>query len=346
MYVHEKLLVGIFVFFSLLLSVRPAFAERGIVVAVNDFYADRFFTASIEHLRVNIKCELPIEIWYSGDELSEKTKNILGKFSNVSFHDIAEVLHVNRQVYRGWQIKPWIISLSRFDEVILMDADVFFFEDPESLFDHPGYKETGAFFFCDLRHLYPNNQQTLQRYLNRRKFINSLVPHPSPCVPKDMHEIWGHNIPTNKRPFVGDLQESGCIAMDKKKHELSMEYIIELNENRAVTYKYVWGDKETFWMGCEMAGLPYHMNDQRAYGLESGGKKLYVTQFVGDKLFYVQKAPFFLNQNSLAVFGNNEGYRRAASKEEKTKINQAWELVKLRRKLPSYGWPIIPSPKI
>ena len=149
------------------------------------------------------------------------TKQILDQFSDVSFHDIAAVLKVDQKVYRGWQIKPWIISLSQFDEVILMDADLFFFENPEGLFDHPGYKKTGAFFFCDYRVLFPiknHNIFTLEKYLDRRNFIVSLVPAPSDCVPRDMQDMWSEKIPTYKNPFIGDLGESGCIAIDKKIH--------------------------------------------------------------------------------------------------------------------------------
>ncbi len=303
-----------------------AFAERGIVVAVNDFYAKKYFIASLEHLRNHIKCDLPIEIWHSGDELSEEIKQILKEYPNVSFCDIAIELKVDKHLYRGWHIKPWIIWLSRFEEVLLMDADVFFLENPESLFHHPGYIGTGAYFFCDYKILMPTANYPVDKYLDRRKFISSLIPNPSNCVPNDMKEMWSDEIPTLKNPFVADLGESGCIAINKNIHELSLKETIQLNENRQVTYKYVHGDKETFWMGCEIAGLPYHMNDQRAYELISGIFKLHITQFVGNKLFYIQKQPYRLFLSFSRII-NNEGCNRLVTAEEITKIKQCLESI-------------------
>jgi len=334
--VYGNFIVRISLFLFIVFSPQVTFAERGIVVAVNDTYAQKFFIASLDHLRTCIHCDLPIEIWHSGDELSAKTKQILGQFPNVSFHDIAAVLKVDQKVYRGWQIKPWIISLSQFDEVILMDADVFFFENPESLFDHPGYKKTGAFFFCDHRILFPIKNSALltaKRYLDRRNFITSIVPVPSDCIPSDMQGMWSEKIPTYENPVIGDLGESGCIAIDKKIHAPSLEYTIQLNENHVNTYKYVWGDKETYWMGCEMAGLPYHMNNQRAYELAMRRFRLHITQFVDNKLFYVQKVPFAVNRGSGAIFRNNDGYKQSITNEEMKKINQSVKFVwKHRRK--------------
>lgn len=297
------------------------FAERGIVVALNDRFAQEFFLVSLSSLREERGCQLPIEIWHSGDELSRKMKRALKKFSGVSFRDIAKVLRVPKKRYRGWQIKPWIIQLSRFDEVILMDADLFFFENPEVLFSHPGYQKTGAFFFADLSHKFPSFGEvfTLEKYLDRRKFIRSLVSAPSACVLEDMATIWSEEVPTMQNPFVGDLQESGCVVMDKRRHQKSLAAIIQLNEDRKETYRHVHGDKETFWLGCEMTKTPYYMNPQRPCSLESGTQKVYVVQFLEGRLFYQQKFPIPLEKK--AFFVNGEGLRRPLSEKEREQLS-------------------------
>lgn len=116
-----------------------------------------------------------------------------------------------------------------------------------------------------------------------------MVPKPSGSIPKDVDKWWTQEVPTFEKPFIGDLQESGCIALNKGIHQRSLQYIIQLNENKEETYKHVHGDKETFWLGCEMSGIPYCMNVQRPYTLVSKGQKVAVVQFIGKNLFYQQK---------------------------------------------------------
>jgi alpha 1,3-mannosyltransferase len=47
----------------------------------------------------------------------------------------------------SWAVKPFAILASQFEQVMLIDADVVFVQPPEVLFDHAGYRETGALFF-------------------------------------------------------------------------------------------------------------------------------------------------------------------------------------------------------
>ena len=52
------------------------------------------------------------------------------------------------------------------------------------------------------------------------------------------------------------------------------------------TYRYVWGDKETYWIGCLMAGQPFHFNDAASFlDPESG----LLTQMYEGERFYTQK---------------------------------------------------------
>lgn len=278
-----------------LISCSSNSPKKGIVVAVNDNYARTYFLASLDHLRTNLKCKLPIEIWHSGDELSSETRSLLSQFPYVSFKDISKELQVDPQTYRGFQIKSKIIELTDFDDVILMDADVFFYEDPETLFNHPAYKQTGTFFFSDLGHQFPvrgdNILFTLDKYLKRRDFIQSIVPVPSHFTLQDMKEMWTKNNPTFESPFIGDMQESGCLAINKAKHKNGLKCILELNDDRNHTYQFVYGDKETFWLGCELANESYHINERRPYTLLSGNQVVNIIQFLNDKLFYQQKNP-------------------------------------------------------
>lgn len=56
----------------------------------------------------------------------------------------------------GWAIKVFTILASAFQEVIICDADVVFLQDPEVLFEDPGYNRTGTLFFRD-REIFPGD---------------------------------------------------------------------------------------------------------------------------------------------------------------------------------------------
>lgn len=323
-------------FFLLLVIVSRVFGEQGIVVSGFDGYM-RYLLPSIAHLRENLHCTLPIEVWHSGDELSQSSKRSLARFGNIVFRDIAQELKVHPNVYRGWHIKPWIIHLSSFDEVILMDADAYFCEDPRILFSHPGYIETGAFFFRDRGCWYfPLNSgnagldksHSVEFYLGRRQFIRSLIPSHSPWLPSDWEFFWKDELPTAEKPFLAIYQESGCLAIDKKRHPRAIQNILQLNEDRNNTYRYVYGDKETYWMGFEMSQEPYYVNRNLAYSLRSKAAEIYMVHVLDDgRLFFFQKNPE--NIDETAIFWDKSPereFRRPVREDERRKILQAYQM--------------------
>lgn len=282
------------------------FASKGIVVSLNDRYAKECFPSLI-HLRKVLRCTLPIEIWHSGDELSLEMQKQLLAIEEITFRDIAQETNTNPLHYRGWQIKPKMMELSAFDEVLLMDGDLYFFENPEILFSHPKYLETGAFFFRDRTFCtYPfvfgevDDDRFLEESYQRRKgFIQSKVACPSRCIPEDLHHFWRDETLSEKRPLLSELQESGCVVIDKARHKEGLTQTIILNENHQETYRYVYGDKETFWIGFEMAGEPYYMNEEVPLGLyvmkkrsdKKAKRYVHIMQFLDGKLFFQQKNP-------------------------------------------------------
>ena len=53
-------------------------------------------------------------------------------------------------VKAGWPIKPFALSTSTFEQVILLDSDAILLQAPEVVFgDHSGYQETGTLLFHD-----------------------------------------------------------------------------------------------------------------------------------------------------------------------------------------------------
>lgn len=293
------------------------FAERGIVVTCNDKYAT-WLIPSIYHLRYQLHCELPIEVWHAGSELSEETKAKLELFNDVCVKDLMKKRDGREEDYWDWHIKPLAMEASYFDEVLLMDADVFFLQDPEILFKSREYKKTGTYFFRDRKKYYfpagfwPIKRKsvyhafTVDFFLDQRAYILERVPRPSPYIPPEWKHIWNTDfIPSKSERVNSEYQEAGCVVLDKRRHKKGLSSIVYLNLNHEETYKHFYGDKETYWFGLEMSREPYYINPE--YPLTLMGKNrqtITLVQFYKDKPFYQQKSaielgddPHFLEEN-------------------------------------------------
>lgn len=280
----------------LLVLVSGLSAERGIVVSTNDSYAKKYLLGSLFHLRKVLNCTLPIEIWHDGDELSEEMKGKLSNIPDVTFCDFEIVFNKAFGSLRGWHSKPFMLIGSRFTEICLMDADVFFFQDPECMFEHEKYKQTGAFFFRDRWNDFPQRGQcfTLKEYLNKRDLYRELIPSPSKYVPRSILHIWNLNrIPTFDNPMPIDCQEAGCLFINRLLHENGIANVIDLAKNRNTNYVYeiLYGDKETYWVGLELANESYAFNNFLASVVRSGKNVNIMIQFVDGNLFFQQKEP-------------------------------------------------------
>lgn len=303
------------------ISLTSLFAQQGIIVACNDQYA-QYLVPSLAYLRESLNCTLPIEVWHAGDELSDKTKQRLSKFQPISFHDIEEALGSFDTNYRGFQIKPYMLRVTQFDEVLLMDADVYFHKDPSCLFDTTEYKTTGAYFFRDLRSWRYVRTSSLENYIKRRAFFRSLISSPSTHVPPEWSHYWTTNqYPSAQNPFLEAHQESGCVAIDRKRHLLGIETIIELNRNRAVTYTFVHGDKETFWLGLEMSQEPFSINPTYPMSLSTGKMHIKVVHHFNNELFFHQKSPIQANNNSIF---RDENLKRRLTPHEINQMNRCY----------------------
>eukprot|EP00833_Pecoramyces_ruminatium_P017212 jgi/Orpsp1_1/1191244/evm.model.d7180000084351.1 len=106
-------------------------------------------TSIIDFLRNIINSTLPNEVFYSGEnDLSIEHRQILiNDYDEVYVNDISTYFNNEIVNIEGWAIKSFAILASRFEEVILMDADVIYLRDPAELFGEKGYKRLGSLFF-------------------------------------------------------------------------------------------------------------------------------------------------------------------------------------------------------
>lgn len=160
----------------------------------------------------------------------------------------------------GWAAKPWAILMSSFKEALFVDADVLFFTNPEVMFDDPAYEETGALFFKD---------RNLGRE-KKRQWIRKVLPKPISRQVQDVRMWTGES---------GHVQDSGLLVIDKWRHFVSLLLTARLNGidrdgNAAYgtrgVYDMVYGDKETFWLSWEMAGVSDYAFHTGATGIIGG----------------------------------------------------------------------------
>ncbi|KAL6635796.1 mannosyltransferase putative-domain-containing protein [Neocallimastix sp. 'constans'] len=221
---------------------------RGIVICTGNYHF-KYARSTIDILRNVLNTELPIEVFYNGErDLSLENRNLLiNEFENIYLSDITNYFDNNIVNISGWAIKPFSILASRFEEVILMDADALFLRDPIELFKEKGYQEKGTLFFRD-RTLFPGENSA-------SKWLKSWLINPLP----ETKELRFWNEQTEHE------MESSTVVIHKIKTILGLLNVCKLNEyaiRQDVVYNKVYGDKETYWIGYDMARQPYYMSSK------------------------------------------------------------------------------------
>ena len=271
--------------------------KRGIVIAVPRKY-EKICLTNIRFIRQQ-NCMLPIEIWEVGKEISRYTRKKLSAIGNIIFCNVADYCENSRH-WKGYQVKAFMIQHTSFDEFMLCDSDIIFHQNPELLFDDDNYIKTGTYFFKDVEKwqfsdLKNKRVQFFQKFRfdkfksavffsERKKWIRSLLPERSPLFPVEWDYMYSDEMPD--KPVKEALQESGVVVMNRKQHKDSLQNIYLLNNEHKTTYRYIWGDKETFWIGCVMADKPFYFNQQSGY-ISPKTRKL--THDYNGKAFFSQK---------------------------------------------------------
>ena len=182
---------------------------RGIVFSAGNDYALCLVT-SITLIR-SLGCQLPIEVMYLGDDdLSSENQRRLERLPGVITRDIRQMVDDKGWQLKGWAGKPWAILLSSFREVIFIDADALFFQNPEELFQDPDYAQTGALFFHD----------RLMMEESKRDWLKKTLPEPISAKARQSRFWTGQS---------AHMQESGVVLVDKWKHFISLLLVARMN---------------------------------------------------------------------------------------------------------------------
>lgn len=182
---------------------------RGIVLtAGNDQVA--YLLTQIPILR-SLGCDLPVEVMYVGDnDLNRDSRQDLEDLEGVVTRDIGAMIHTTGWNVASWAAKPFAILLSSFRETIFIDADSFFFVNPEVMFEYPEYVKTGALFFRD-RLIMPES---------KKSWLQSILPQPVSRNVKQSR-LW--------KGESGHQQESGVLVVDTYRHFMAMLFVLRMN---------------------------------------------------------------------------------------------------------------------
>lgn len=150
----------------------------------------------------------------------------LYKMPNVFPKDLAPFIRKGAPVVEKYSNKPLAMLLSPFQEIIFMDSDSLFFQNPELMYHWASYKETGALFFRD-RTLEPGQNGPL-------RFFKALVPNPSERARQSRFwEMTSYH-----------EGESGALVLDKKRgglFVLLLATMLNLDPYKTIMYEPIRG---------------------------------------------------------------------------------------------------------
>jgi hypothetical protein len=206
------------------------FGGRGVVVCGGGdvYFACAWVCIGMLH---RLGCTLPVELWYRGpSEMSARMLEVMCEAGVVCVdaYERARLDPVRR--LDSWELKPYAIAYSGFEEVLFLDADNVPVRDPGFLFDSPGYAETGAIFWPD-RYAGPG---TGREWMTRRTWEVCRVPY-------------------RLEPEI----EAGQLLIDKRRCWRPLMLALHMNEHSDFYYAHFYGDKDTYRLAWHRAGRPF-----------------------------------------------------------------------------------------
>jgi len=208
--------------------------SRGIVCGAGGALYFANAVAMVTRLR-NLGCTLPVQFWHLGPHEMDNAMLRLAGELGVEVIDGFNVPGEPPRVLNGWELKPWSILHSSFEEVLYLDADCIPVQNPELLFARPEYQTFGAVFWPDLP---PNDR------------------------PEWLPDVCWTNI--GVQPHVGRDFESGQVLIDKRRCLKPLLATNWLNQHSDWVYKFVFGDKSTFHLGWRKCGHDFAMPEKDA----------------------------------------------------------------------------------
>lgn len=215
-------------------STCPAQGRKGIAMSVGTQAHVDNALVSISLLRNKWRSQLPVTLFHWGDEISaDVQEHFRALFDDVHFRDLSLMPRPLSSSCdhnpTGYALKALAIYQSRqfYESLLWLDADSFLLGDPENLFNSTEYQQFGSMFWPDFW---------------QSGWVDPAIYF---FLTEGQHE-----------PLTGTSfdTESGQLLLNTCAHQDVLEFLWTLNENAAITYKHMLGDKDTFRLAFALAG--------------------------------------------------------------------------------------------
>jgi len=230
------------------------FSGVGIVICAG---GRKYFTCAwvLVNLLRRLGCRLPIEVWYRNPrEMNDGMRQTLESVTDV--YCVNAAAQGDRRRLDGWEVKPYAIAHSRFEEVLFLDCDNVPTRDPSSLFEEDEYRRFGAVFWPD-------------RWMGQGD-------------PDSCRTIWPQaweacDVAQRDEPEF----ESGQMVINKARCWRALQLTMFFNKHSSFFYRWLLGDKDTFHMAWRRVGQPYGMPMFHPEQDSENGPVLYQHDFQG-----------------------------------------------------------------
>lgn len=213
------------------------YAGRGIVICGG---GHRLFTNAWVCMRMlrYLGVSLPIELWHLDGEMDSYMAALMAPWgvTCVDARERGRTLPRQPRILNGWELKPFALLHSHFEETLLLDADNVPVMHPEILFVTPQYLETGAIFWPDFGRM------------------------------EETRGMWrATGVPFRDEPEF----ESGQIVVDKSRAWRALNLTVHYNEHSDFYYQHVHGDKCTFRFAWHRTQTPFAMPPYPIHALDA-----------------------------------------------------------------------------
>ncbi|KDO19208.1 hypothetical protein SPRG_15651 [Saprolegnia parasitica CBS 223.65] len=264
--------------FNVATAYTPKFpwADRGIVLCLHDHVVP-MGASLLQELRALGNYD-PVQVYHClPNELATVSRDLLASDPLVEIIDVCSLLlttplfpsSASIREFQGFWLKPLALLFSSFDQVMLLDADDIFLENPSTLWASPSYTETGTLFFYDRvvnASMFLNTAVTMYaadgtetnvtyiKQLLAQVFPLKVLGFPSPHVPSPQLQasmVW--------RGHTAHEQDSSVVLIDKVRAgpNVLRALFVLIATTRFMNPVFSWGDKEAFWLAYELVGQPY-----------------------------------------------------------------------------------------
>lgn len=208
-------------------DVCPAEGKTGIAMTIGtQSHVDNAY-ATLSALRNQQKSTMPVTIFYMDGEVAEDVADMFTEaFVNIQFVNMASLPSTplcDEEAPAGFAIKALALYHAKeyYQHVMWMDVDSLPLTTPESLFASEAYTTKGNMFWPDFYN----------------GWVNEAI----------------YDALTNVKPSKVADTESGQLLIDTCKHADVLQFVHALNQQSAVTYDYMFGDKDTFRLAFAIA---------------------------------------------------------------------------------------------